>query len=205
MVCTSGNYQETRTGSRTLHNMSAPPRMTISLKPFPVGRHETDQVAGAQPIPPRLQLLTHVDLGKLITSSLDEDTASPWAFDIEGCRAAQLVLITRRILGKREATIYGLQRHRMERLKDELIANLALIDPISLGLPAFALVRRKPLPGTAAISPEMDPAKALSLISRVAGRVYVARRKPRMASLFKGSDDFWFYGVPVGDVGKEQP
>jgi len=205
MVRTDGNNQETRSGSRILHNMSAPPRMTISLNPFPVGQDVTDQSIGGQLPTPRFQLLAHVDLGSLITSSLEPELDDPYTMTIPQFRAARLVLITRRILGKREATLYGLQRHSLERLQGELVVNLALIDPIALGHPSFALVRRKPLTGTTAIAPEMDAAKALSLVSRVAGRAYVARRRPRMATLFKGSGEFWFYGVPVGNAGKEQP
>ena len=205
MAGTGGIDRETGPGSRILHNMSAPPRMKITLNPFKAEAGKKNVTGQKQILQPTLQLLAHVDLWELFTVLLGEKLEPDFNLNNTDCRAGGLVLLTRRMLGKREATHKGLKRLGLENLKSELIFNLAMIHQASLGLPAFALVRRVSLGEGQVAVPEMDPAKALSLVCRVAGRTFVARRQPRLTSLLTGTGDYWFYGVPVGDAGRELP
>jgi hypothetical protein len=128
--------------------------------------------------------------------------------DVSVRRLARLVLVARRALGAPQPGIGALRRWRPQDLQEDLRRSLEAIDVGSLDLPGFAVVHRRSNPGSLVGVPahvpdlEADPLRAMALLSRVSGRVFVARRAPRVSALLAAVDEHWIYAGPA-DCGKE--
>ncbi|HSL82795.1 MAG TPA: hypothetical protein VLF66_08460 [Thermoanaerobaculia bacterium] len=185
--------REREAGDGALHNMSAPPRMTITIRPLG-GPGPAPASAGEPAVHPGVRCFAHVDLSTLCP--LPEEGAEG-----NGARGRlrSLVALAHRALGREESDPAEIARWTQERLEDELRERAARLDPLALGLPAFALVRRSP--GRAGKAPaEGDPGRALALVTRVSGKVFVGTRSPLVAHLATDAAGFWFYAPwPVAD------
>ena len=179
-----------------LQNMSAPPRMTITMQPL----RNSAPGAGNSPAGslPTMQLrpVARVNIELMIDEMFPIDVPFFFREFTPKYRLAALVQISRDPGGDfNEADMAGLRHCTMEYLNDELRRNVAKINPVALGLPACGVVVRNPSSDGPGIDYELDPARVLALISRTAGRVYVANRSPRVRDLANSNDDFWIYAA----------
>lgn len=207
MPAAGGMGREPAAGSGLLHNMSAPPRLKITLNPIqaPPRAAFSDGVAAADQLPQGLRLVARVDLEPFrarVDRGLEFDCrhipgGGPWARRHSEIREmARLILITRMAQGLPHQGMTALARRSHEYLADELRRRLQAIDAPGPGMPAFAIVCRGAPVVEADVPLETDPARALSLVARVTGSVYVARREPRVASLLQAAAEYRFYAAP---------
>jgi hypothetical protein len=185
--------RERERGDGALHNMSAPPRMTITIRPLG-GPSPAPASPGEPAVPGGVRCFAHVDLSTLCP--LPEDGTKG---NGPRGRLRSLLALARRAVGQEETDQEDPARWTLERLEDELRERAARLEPRALGLPAFALVRRSP--GRAGDTPaEGDPARALALVTRVSGKLFVGTRSPLVAHLATDTGGFWFYAPwPVAD------
>ena len=181
---------ETRAGGHALHNMSAMPRMQITLRPHVASPAQESARAGqgeGSPEKPVINGLRFTGSGSLAecigrgrrhsrrASRRPERAAgdpSPAAFRAGSFSARDLCPL----LGERRP-------RSLEAAGDRVLERLAGIDPRTLGLPGFALAVRleagRVLPHAA--GPPLSPLQLLVLLSRTAGGVFLAARRPRLA------------------------
>lgn len=128
------------------------------------------------------------------------------SYEYTASELARLVLITRLAQGQPHQGMTALRRRSHEFLQDELRKGLAAIDVPRPDLPEFAIVCRGEPDDACEVPCETDPARALSLVARVTGSVYVGRREPRVASLLqKKVVEFRFYSAAELHPGSETP
>jgi hypothetical protein len=146
---------------------------------------------------PSLRLFSHVDPYPLL---LGRPFEREWERDAH-LRLVRLVALAQEaVLRHRESDI-GLYACPDDELGDRLDGLLARLDPVALGLPPFAIVRRVPAGGVSDRGFEPDPARALALLSRVSGSVFVRRRAPATAVMRIPRMAFAFYAAPgAGEV-----
>lgn len=150
----------------------------------------------AAPVP-SLQLFSFVDPYPLL---LGRPFEREWERDAH-LRLVRLVALAQdAVLGRRDADI-ELYPCPDDELSDRLEEMLARLDPVALGLPPFAIVRRIPVDGVHEQGFEADPARALALLSRVSGSVFIRRRAPGTAVMRTPRMAFAFYAAPgAGEV-----
>lgn len=198
----SGLDREQAPGADLLHNMSAPPRLKITLNPLPAapraaGGHE----AATDVLPQGLHLVARVNLDPF-RAIVDREYRGHYEYT--AWELARLILITRLAQGRPHQGMSALRSRGHEFLRDELRKGLAAIDVPRPELPEFAIVCRGEPGGACEVPCETDPARALSLVARVTGSVYVGRREPRVASLVqKQVVEFRFYAAAEAPAGKE--
>lgn len=168
---------------RALHNMSALPTMYITIRPLRGPERDAGAETG-RPASPALRCFAWVDLDALLRLVLPRLPRSP------GVRLAGLVRLSQVALGQTPATLSTLGRRHPDALRDALRENAARIDARALGLPAFAVVRRARDPEGPA---EAEPARALALVTRAVGAVFVAVRSPRVAGIEERCEGYGFY------------
>ena len=196
--------QGAEAGMDALHNMSAPPRTRISIRPLhpqkpeadsqaPKGGSETNSDTG-------LQRFTTIAVDRLIQRWFpafrvkrgdlscvrwgDRARLTGRAENTEHLRLRCLIAISQLATGElleiNRRQVYALVGHTLEALEELFMDNIARLDPVALGLPPFALAR--PLgPGNISfrrLRVELNPARALALLSRTGGKVYSAGRTP---------------------------
>ncbi len=192
--------------SRVLHNMSAPPRIVLTIRPLghpePGGEEEANRDCTAVRTA-GTTCIGCLSVDRLVarTGRLEPKVLHPRQ------RLAGLVLLARAATGGRHATLATLTRHPREALLDELAERTAALDPHALGLPPFALMedlgadrflevlsRLEDAAERAAMAqsrwptrpgyPEIeDPGRALALLTRRSGRLFLARRAPNLHGL----------------------
>lgn len=179
--------------------MTTPHSIKVSFRPFDPAR--TVGVAAlragvAAPVP-SLQLFSYVDPYPLL---LGRPFEREWERDAH-LRLVRLVALAQEaVLGRRDADteLYPCPDDALSDRLDELLARM---DPVALGLPPFAIVRRVPVEGVHGCGCEEDPARALALLSRVSGSVFVRRRAPDTAVMRIPRMAFAFYAAPgAGEV-----
>jgi hypothetical protein len=67
-----------------------------------------------------------------------------------------------------------MKRRTMESLMDEYLENVGLLNPLALGLPAFAMAGS----GISKLRPENNPARMLAVMSRTTNGIFIASRLP---------------------------
>lgn len=185
-----------------LHNMSAPPRMKVTLNPIPAtppigGSGETT----ADVLPQGLSLVARVNLGPF-RARVDRNYKG--LYEYTAWELARLILITRLARGLPHQGMTSLKYRGHEYLKDELAKGLGAIDVPRPDLPAFAVVCKGQPDPSCGMPCETDPARALALVARVTGCVYVGRREPRVASLLQRAEEYRFYAAAETPGGKDQ-
>ena len=182
-------------GERALHNMSAPPTLRITIRPLTVT--PADTAAGRPPVP-GYRCIARVDLEALLRERFGG--ARPGSKR----RLAALVLLARGEPDQEPDALARLARRAAETLQDELRALAARLDPRALGLPVFAVARiasGSDAPGV----PEVGPAAALALLTRTAGRVFVAGRSPRSAWLGEAVPVYRYFTPAPAGAGEDAP
>lgn len=199
MPAAGGMGREPGGGGGLLHNMSAPPRLKITLNPIPAPpRAAGGPVAAPDVLPQGLRLVARVNLDPF-RAAVDNGCLGSRRY--VACDLARLILITRLAQGRPHRGLSALSRRSLEYLVDELQRGLLAIDVADLRMPAFAFVCRSAAAQDCDLPCETDPARALSLVARVSGRVFVARREPRAAALREAEGEYRFYAA----AGKETP
>ncbi len=170
--------------SGLLHNMSAPPRMRITMRPLVAAPGQTVP-AMAAPRRYRVRLgaiLSEEPLGREIPR---EERDGRWSLIL-------FVTLSYRLRGLAPPPYATLLARREEQLVDTLLDNLAQAPPPA-GIPAFAAVRRtktkKPPEGPLVT----DPGLALFLVSRVSGPVFLRRRYPQLGPLLEKRCEWSFH------------
>jgi hypothetical protein len=117
-------------------------------------------------------------------------------------RMARLVLAARQARGAPLPGIGQLRCWHPEALQEDLRQTLEAIDTEGLGLPAFAVVHRRGGPDGAkdaahvgVPSLERNLLRALAILSRVSGTVFVARRSPRVGALLAAEGELWLFAA----------
>ncbi len=146
------------TASGALHNMSAPPRMRLTVRPL----HPPEGPAAAA--------------GITALGILDLKVFGGYSSPLAGL--ARLALT---VSGREPPE--DLDRLPDEDLGDVIVRQAARLDPPSLGLPPFAVLR--PTGETPADPPIDDPAVAVALLTRLSGRLFIARRSPHVPDIAK--------------------
>lgn len=199
MTTPGGTGREQANGG-LIHNMSAPPRMKVTLNPIPAPRLAGPGVVHADVLPQGLRLVARVNLApfraQVDRNYLDIPTYTAWEL-------ARLVLITRLAQGLPHQGMSALKSRSHEFLQDQLRKGLETIDVPRPDLPAFAIVCKGRPDPACPLPCEADPARALALVARVTGCVYVGRREPRIASLLQKVDEYRFYAAAEAPGGKE--
>jgi hypothetical protein len=179
--------------------MSAPHSIKVSFRPFDPARTvgTTALRAGVAAPVPSLHLFSYVDPYPLL---LGRPFEREWERDAH-LRLVRLVALAQdAVLGRRDADI-ELYPCPDDELVDRLDGLLARLDPVALGLPPFAVVRRVPAASVSGRGFEADPARALALLSRVSGSVFVRRRAPATSVMRIPLMAFAFYAAPgAGEV-----
>jgi hypothetical protein len=89
-----------------------------------------------------------------------------------------LLLLSRMAIGKQEGLdrieLRKMMRRAMESLMDEYLENVGLLNPLALGLPAFAMAGS----GISKLRPENNPARMLAVMSRTTNGIFIASRLP---------------------------
>lgn len=188
-------------GGRTLHNMSAPPRMQLRIRPLRREAHATASrdthgpVAGADGS--GLRLIARLDPEALVrrAPACGEETAAGQS------RLAGLAALALAAADLPPLAPAVLAQRSREQLLDILREATARIDPRALGLPAIALVRRVSCDAAGA-GPEPDIARGLVLLTRTVGSLFIASRSPRVEVLGAERGCLLFY-LP-GHLGPEE-
>ncbi len=152
---------EEQRGARQLHNMSAPPRMTIVIRPL--------SPPADRAVPPRPRAIGSVDFAAIYRRGA---AAGRWRRSADPLE--RLALVAEAVAGIASPR----RRHRPleEEIVDRIARAAAHLDPVELGLPAVAVLARR---GTADDSrPVEDPRVAVCLLTRLSGALFVARRRP---------------------------
>jgi len=179
--------------------MSAPPRTHIVVRPLrgrmkSKARHDPTSTPGGHG---GLHHVATLCVDQLIRTwfpgyrlcDTDPDTAV-WVDDrprerpdveFDHLRLRCLVLLSRLAVGTRKRitrrSVVALAAHSPESLETEYLDNVAQLDPRELGAPPIGIVRRCG-EKTDSHNYEKDPARALALLSRIAGSVFSAERSP---------------------------
>ncbi len=192
---------ESPRGGRALHNMSAPPRMRLRIRPL--RRAETAGPSRDAPAPVAgaagagLQLIARLDPEALVRRAPDcgEET------DTGQCRLAGLAGLALAAAGLPPVPPAILAQRSREQLLDILREAAARLDPRALGLPAIALVRRVSCEA-AGVWSEPDIARGIVLLTRTVGSLFIASRSPRVEGLGAERGCLLFY-LP-GPLGAEE-
>ncbi|MBU2500913.1 hypothetical protein KJ682_06265 [bacterium] len=195
-------------GRAAYANMSAPPRMEIKIKPFVRPVPAGPAAAAAAASPAALGSLGLVPIGQVDLARLcRQGIPHPRKLSVPKAkqRIAALVYLSRLAAGIGPGEVLTLYGEGNDLLMDELRANAALLDPVALGLPAFGLVRKVKRDRAQAGPVITDPALALVLLTRTAGKVFIARRSPRVSHLIRDDHVYLFYGAPTGSPQGGQP
>lgn len=163
---------------RALHNMSAPPRLSITVSPLTKGGSAV-QGTGAG-----CRLLGFLDLSFLCGRDWDSLSAREKLF-------AALRLARYWPGGRRTATKW----RTIEAATDELIDRLAAQDPARLGLPRVALARRFSSCPHKRVRRVRSSAVALVLLSRLSGPLFLAIRSPSVEPIVTHRGVIAFYRV----------
>ena len=198
-------------GSPLHRNMSAPPRMTLNVRTLKgsvdgVDAAHAGMLAGyAQAIRLDVPALCAHHFEALRLRNLRERV-----FPDTGCvvmeappevrhrQLGYLVLLARLAqapgvrIAPHEAALLG--KCSDDALTDEFLDRAAALDPRALGLPAFAMAAYWP-PGPGC---ELDPARAVAVLSRSPGRLFIAAGSPSVPAFEDdGQRSFALY-VPEG-------
>jgi len=202
-----------------LHNMSAPPRITLDIRPLDSDTGaDRCPVTGPQPVTrPGIAPLAVVDLDAAIRAGAGRDklpaTHSEWPRTLPNAgqrgqrrkvrskRLRGLVLLARLASGRTGAVcpvaMTALEARCIDSLQDELLALAARLDPIALGLPACALARAWDGESDAGEF-VTDPARAVAIFTHSAGGVFVASRAPVLPDLKAEYPAVCLFGVGGG-------
>ena len=179
--------------SRRLHNMSAPPRMTVNVRVLVAEQClETERYARVTASATALRTIVHVDVEHLLASHLRgyrtccprdraQTTAHLQANRIKDkephLRTRCVVALSRLAVGKIDKldakAVAALAGTTQEALHDEYLENTAALDPLALGLPAFAFVH----PGQT-LGATTDLHIALAVLSRAGKGLFIASHDP---------------------------
>ncbi len=148
-----------------LNNMSFQPRMTLRIRPL---RHEENQPTHA----PRISLIGSIDF-EALEPRVPLETGSDCL--------RKLLRIAEIATGGGKTQEDGPSSLLEEELVDRLIDAASRIDPAVCGLPPFAIVRTR-AGGGPSTAPLTDPARVVSLLTRLSGHLFIARRTPHPRS-----------------------
>ncbi|RMG42605.1 MAG: hypothetical protein D6718_13605 [Acidobacteria bacterium] len=164
---------------RALHNMSAPPRLSITVSPLRKGAARAEQGTGAG-----CKLIGFLDLSLLCGK--DWNSLSPRE------RLLAALKLARSWSG---GSVTGTTRLTVEAATDELLDRLAAQDPARLGLPRVALARRFPRWPHKRVRRVRSSAAALVLLSRLSGPLFLAIRSPSVEPIVNHGGVVAFYRV----------
>ena len=179
--------------AKRLHNMSAPPRMTVNVRALvPEQCPPTERYARVAASATALRTVVHVDLDRLLASHLRgyrtccPGTPSQTAARLQANRIKDrepylrtrcVVALSRLAVGKitrlNLAAVMALAGMSEEALDDEYLENTAALEPLALGLPSFAFVH----PGQK-LGATTDIHIALAVLSRAATGFFIASHDP---------------------------
>ncbi len=171
--------------------------LAMEISPVGMGSAHGAETSGGSPRDTLgLHLVARIDLNRLVAAIPDIRYE---VYRVEPCRrwrTCQLAHLARAASGRRSAKMETLNKRRMDVLEEEILADLHSIDPGAHGLPPFAMVRRLPRDRSADDDLyETDPARAMSLVARLTGNVFIASRSPRLRELFVQKDEYWIYAA----------
>ncbi len=146
-------------GDGLLRNMSAPPWMEICIRPL--GRAGGSEGIG------RSRLFCWIDF-----DAFDHPTAGD-----SRSRLEKLVALAESSAGVARAAPEKLRDLPEEELLDRMVRAAFLLEPADLGLPPLAIVRAMPSAPTG-LAPIASAALVVTLLTRLSGTFFIARRSP---------------------------
>ncbi len=170
----------------TLHNMSAPPRSCISIKPLatPVKKKRTPKNS---PINQSRYLYAIIGVNALLSSLFGDNINIIYSKRTLSEKERHLYLrylveSTRVALGEKQRpskrAVYAMTSHRLEQLEALYIQLTGTLNEKITRIPPFALVRPSCKSNVQIKSIETRPEYALPIISRIAGNVFCTGRSP---------------------------
>jgi len=154
-------------GGRWLHNMSAPPRLRVVIRPLRQEGGKGTAAAG--------KLLTTIELGRARRDGL-----------------AFLLGLVAEIMGGPGPLDAELLEATAEFRVDRVIHTALSIETAELGLPRYAIA----VPGTPGNGDtDGDPRIVLTLLTRLSGSLFVARRPPHLPDLRRLPETLAFHAL----------
>jgi hypothetical protein len=208
--------------SGLIHNMSAPPRLAITIQTLSTCRQDSGSPDDSDVLQGFREILSlDVDgfiekyfSDYVINCSSEGGPNGPAWRDYEAkaerilnsrhLRLRCLVVLSRLATDKVEwvcrKDVLQLTKASKDELMDEYLANTALLDPIAMGYPAFGLVHR---PVKAEAGNWITAAQGLAIISRVSGDIFLGAHAPFLHDFEASGRMQFLLTVPVHRGGKE--
>jgi len=184
--------------SALARNMSAPPRMQVVMRPLGVAAPARPRAAAFAP--PGFRLHARIDVGRLFAQNFVDTRAR----STPRVRLARLVLLARRAVDPgftpQPGDLRRFARRSEDALADAFIALAARLDPRALGLPNFALLRHC----ATGVRFELDAARAVAILSRQDGRLFLAARSPSVPRIDDPAQCSFALYVPDGGLADER-
>jgi hypothetical protein len=202
--------------SGALHNMSAPPRTRVTVRPLGAvantggepAADSADVVRASTGLVPVVAISVERLIRQWFPDYLDTGRRGPdatWrdlgrlegkAARLGNLRLRCLVVLSRLAVGEMKRPnrpeIFRLADTPVEALEAIYLDNVRRLDPLDHGLPPFGLVQSADGEG---IAWETEPARALAVLSRCGGTVYSAGREPRLPDYNWPISPVRLYGV----------
>lgn len=157
-------------------NMSSPPRSMVTVNPC-----RTVDVRGGDALGNRAGLAVRMKISRDHALRRNIPGYFKPRLRIGSSRKkilSGLLLLSRKALGRKEGPdrmeLRKMMRRSMESLADEYMENVGLLNPLELGLPAFAMAAS----GKSRLRPENNPARILAVMSRTTNGIFIASRLP---------------------------
>ena len=175
-------------------NMSSPPRTTLT-----VSTCCTVAVKGRDAISNRAGLVIRMKISRDHALRRNIPGYFKPRCRIGGSRKkilSGLLLLSRKAIDKQSGLdrmeLQKMMRRAMESLMDEYLENVGLLNPLALGLPAFAMAGS----GISKLRPENNPARMLAVMSRTTNGIFIASRLPVRPDCTPMSNPHYLLHVP---------
>ena len=178
-----------------IHNMSTPPRTRLVVHPYRTkeGRNEGSPLGSSAGLTIRMQISRDHVLRKHIPGFMEPEKRN----SINEKHVLIGLLILSRIAqggeaGQARAEQPSMMKRTTESLMDEYLENVGLLNPVELGLPAFAIVR----PLYSNLDPVEDPAQMLAVMSRITNGIFIASRLPVLPECYPDFNPHYLLYIP---------
>jgi hypothetical protein len=169
-------YPPDRNPAGQIMNMSSPPRTMVTVSTCcTVAVKDGDAMSNRDGLVIRMKISRDHALRRNIPGYFKP------RYRIGGSRKkilSGLLLLSRMAIGKQSGLdrmeLRKMMRCAMESLMDEYLENVGLLNPLALGLPAFAMAGS----GISKLRPENNPARMLAVMSRTTNGIFIASRLP---------------------------
>ena len=187
--------EQEENGSRRLHNMSAPPRMTIELHPIPMGKPSEK---GERP---RERILGVVDSRRLINRYL-QGWRESFLNRLENNPKRKAMLLAGFATGEAPDALLTIKSS--DEIYDRFVEMASSIDISPYNLPPFAVAVSAPRAMRRKMADSLidEPQLAMALLSRISGSLFLRSRAPHFPARNFLSGLTIFYDTTGGENDK---